>query len=475
MAVKEGNLEAPRRAPIPWESDAFSDPVEVDAELERVFDICHGCRRCVSLCNAFPTLFDLVDESDTMEVDGVAKEDYEKVVSLCYMCDLCAETKCPYLPPHEWAVDFPHLMLRAKARYLKEKKPKWRDRIITSTDPLFNVATLPGVSGIANTVFQSKPLRKVGEALFGIHSDAPIPRFNGKTAKRRLASSLSSFALAETASESMQMAAPERMAAPMLMSDSLEESTSTKQADIVSDQVAIFVTCYGDANSPQVVEDLAKILQFNDVEVAVIQDAHCCGMPKFELGDLQGVQHRKDQNIPVFLEYVDAGYQIMSVVPSCTLMYRQEIPLLFPDDDDVEDVAAAFVDPFEYLLNGTKQDRISTEFKIPLGNLTYHAACHQRVQNAGQNTRLFLELIPDTNVTMLERCSGHGGTHAIKKETYPGAMKIARPVTRRLQESNPDTFGSDCPIAGRLIAHGLDQELEVEHPLSMVRRAYGLS
>jgi len=459
VATREGNLEAPKRAPIHWESESYTDPDSVDAELERVFDICHGCRRCVSLCNAFPTLFDLIDESDTFEIDSVEKESYKDVVSQCYMCDLCAETKCPYLPPHEWAVDFPHLMLRAKARYLEEKKPKFRDRILTSTEPLFTMASTPGISGVANLVLQNKPTRKLGEMMFGVHADAPIPRFYGKTAKRRLKKLGDSLTNEKTDQDSAET--------------KLKDTASTK--NWVSDRVAIFVTCYGDASSPQVVEDLVKILVHNGIHVEIIQDAHCCGMPKFELGDIQSIKGRKEQNIPIFLKYVNAGFQIMSIVPSCTLMYRQEVPLLFSDDEDVKQVQAAFVDPFEYLLNGSKQEIISTEFKESLGRLTYHAACHQRVQNIGQRTKSFLSLIPDTTVTMLERCSGHGGTHAIKKETYASAMKIARPVTRQLAQSEPDTFGSDCPIAGRLIAHGLDEKMAVEHPISMVRRAYGLS
>ena len=469
MATREGNLEAPRRESIHWQSESYTDPDAVNTELERVFDICHGCRRCVSLCNTFPTLFDLVDESDTMEIDGVAKESYKDVVSQCYMCDLCSETKCPYLPPHEWAVDFPHLMLRAKAMYLKEKKPKFRDRIISSTDPLFNIASKPGLAPIANAVFQSKPLRKIGEATFGIHADAPIPRFHSLTAKRRWRKKAKRDVSPPVSysRESDRGVADSRSPAPM-------PRTAEDQKYRIADQVAIFVTCYGDVNSPAVVDDLIKILQHNDKEVEIIEDAHCCGMPKFELGDLRAVEAKKDKNIPVFLEYAQQGYQIMSVVPSCTLMYRQEVPLLFPDDEDVLAVQEAFVDPFEYLLNGTKVGEISTNFEKSLGRLTYHAACHQRVQNIGQKTKDFLSLIPDTTVTMIDRCSGHGGTHAIKKETYESAMKIARPATRRLEQSNPDTFGSDCPIAGRLIAHGLEDELEVEHPLSMVRRAYGI-
>ena len=180
MSVREGSLEAPERRPIEWQTDAYYDKAELEAELERVYDICHGCRRCVSLCDAFPTLFDLVDESDTMEVDGVDKADFMKVVDQCYLCDLCAETKCPYLPPHEWALDFPHLMLRAKAYKFKEQDTKWRDRLITSTDPIFDTISTPGIAQIANASANSKALRSLGDKLVGIHPEGTAPTFRNQ-------------------------------------------------------------------------------------------------------------------------------------------------------------------------------------------------------------------------------------------------------------------------------------------------------
>ena len=420
----------------------FYDPQAVDAELERVFDICHGCRRCVNLCAAFPTLFDLIDESDTFEVDGVDKADFGKVVEQCFLCDLCAETKCPYLPPHEWAVDFPHLMLRAKAARFKASKPRWRDRLITSTEPVFNLLSTPGIGQLANAAASSATLRKVGERVAGIHKDAPLPKFH--TAKP---------------GSTVAPANPARMPAP---------GTNT------TGKVAIYVTCYGEHNEPDVVADLLRVLDHNDIEVKLLADTACCGMPKLELGDLDAVAAKKDRNLPIFLAAVADGYDLMSIVPSCTLMYRQELPLLFPDDEDVARVQAAFFDPFEYLVFRNRDGLANLAFAKGLGKVAYHAACHQRVQAIGQRTREFLALIPDTEVTMIERCSGHDGTYAVKAETYDAAMKIARPVVRRVREADPDAYGSDCPMAGRMIEHGLDDGSAAVHPLSMLRRAYGI-
>ena len=165
MSSREGGLEAPDRQPLDWKNPDFYDRDSLHAEMERVFDVCHSCRRCVSLCDSFPTLFDLIGESDTFEVDGVDKADYNKVVEQCFLCDLCAETKCPYVPPHEWAIDFPHLMLRGKAQNFANKDTKWRDRIITSTDPIFDAISTPGIAQLANAAAGSQTLRKAGEAL----------------------------------------------------------------------------------------------------------------------------------------------------------------------------------------------------------------------------------------------------------------------------------------------------------------------
>jgi glycerol-3-phosphate dehydrogenase subunit C len=440
--TREGSLEAPAREPLDWKNEAFYDKDKLYGELERIFDICHGCRRCVSLCDAFPTLFDLVDESPTMEVDGIDKADYMKVVDQCYLCDLCAETKCPYLPPHPWAVDFPHLMLRAKAYKFQQKDTKWRDRIITSTGPVFNALSTPVVAQTANAAAGSKLLRKMGDRLLGIHADAPLPNIEPKRLTRRLAQTIGG----------------ELQATP---------------TDRTTGKVAIFVTCYGDHNEPKVVEDLIAVLNHNGIPVRILQDAKCCGMPKLELGDLKKVETLKDANVPVFLEAIEAGYDIIAPIPSCVLMYKQEVPLMFPDDESIARIRSAFFDPFEYLMLRHKAGLIDTGFTTSLGKVAYHVACHQRVQNIGMKTREFLQLIPGTEVAAIERCSGHDGTYAIKSETYDKAMKIARPVVNRVKQAEPDTFGSDCPMAGRLIAHGMEAGT-AEHPISMVRKAYGV-
>ncbi len=446
--MREGNLEPPRRDVIAWQEPEYWDRDALDAEMERVFDICHGCRRCVSLCEAFPTLFDLVDESDTMEVDGVDKRDYIKVVDQCYLCDLCAETKCPYLPPHEWAVDFPHLMLRAKAHKFRAGQSKWRDRILTSTDPVFKAASTPGIASLVNTANDLPVVRSAVEKVAEIHARAPLPRFHSNTARKRL----------------------RRGSGPWLEP---QPGTGT------TGKVALFVTCYGNYNEPQIVEDLAAVLNHNGVSATLLQSEACCGMPKLELGDLHAVARQKDKNLPFLIDAVDAGYDIIGIVPSCVLMFKQELPLMFPDDALTARVREAFFDPFEYLWLRKTDGLMKTDFRNPLGKVAYHAACHQRVQNFGQKTRQILELVPDTEITLIERCSGHDGTYAVRSETYDAAVKIGRPVVRRVKEVEPDHYGSDCPMAGRMIQHGLESGDAAnagasEHPITLLRHAYGV-
>ena len=187
MSTREGNLEAPTRHAIDWQSADFYDEAKCLQELERIFDICHGCRRCVSLCNTFPTLFDLVDATDDGEVHGVKKEAYWSVVDQCYLCDLCYMTKCPYVPPHSWNVDFPHTMLRAKAIKFKQGHVKGGEKFLASTDNHVLRALLDAVgadsdpetflAGITTPVFFGSALTNFGVRLLldGVVALAPEP------------------------------------------------------------------------------------------------------------------------------------------------------------------------------------------------------------------------------------------------------------------------------------------------------------
>jgi len=440
--VREGSLEAPTRHPVDWRSPDFWNQASLEHELERIYDICHGCRRCVSLCDAFPTLFDLVDESPTQEVDGIDKADYTKVVDQCYLCDLCYMTKCPYVPPHEWNVDFPHLMLRAKAVKFKNEGAKLRDKVLTSTDTVFGLASIPLIDITVNALNNTAGFRKVLASTAGIHHEAPIPQFHSSTLRKQVK--------------------------PLI-----REITPTVVGETTG-KLALYATCYGNYNSPDIGADFVKVFQHNGVHIDIVPKEQCCGMPKLELGDLDSVDRLKRANIPVLAKLVDEGYDLTAPIPSCVLMYKQELPLLYPQDPDVAKVQAAFFDPFEYLWLRHKGGALKTGFPHALGDVAYQVACHQRVQNIGLKTRDVLNLVQDTVVTAQERCSGHDGTYALKKETRDKSVKIARPVVRKVDQQEPDHFISDCPMAATHIANLSEKIDKAEHPMTLLRMAYGL-
>jgi Fe-S oxidoreductase len=279
------------------------------------------------------------------------------------------------------------------------------------------------------------------ENSLGVSADARLPKYNSKTMRKRL---------------------------EQTSGDGAEEAGPTKG------RVALFATCYGNYNAPEIGEDLVAVFRHNGIPVTIAPKEQCCGMPKLELGDLEAVAKSKEVNIPVLAKLVDEGWDIVAPIPSCGLMFRQELPLMYPDDPDVAKVAAAIYDPFEYLMLRHKHGKLKTDFKQPLGKIAYHVACHQRVQRIGNKTRDALALVPDTEIELIERCSGHDGTYAVKKETHEIAMKIGRPVFKRVKDFAPDHYTSDCIMAGEHIANGLDDGSDPEHPVTLLRKAYGL-
>jgi Fe-S oxidoreductase len=454
--MKEGSLDKPTRHPIDWQSPDFYDPAKLEAELARTFDICHGCRRCVNLCTAFPRLFDLVDESPTGEVDGVERARFADVVDQCYLCDMCFMTKCPYVPPHPWNLDFPHLMLRAKAVKFKNGKVRVRDRLLSSTDAVGRLAAIPVVAQTINAVNRMPVARKLMDAAMGIDQERRLPDY--ASAKFR------------------------GTAAP-------NAEFPVKDGANTPGKVAVFATCYVNYNEPGIGHDLLALLAHNGIPAIIVDKEACCGMPKLELGDLDAVARLKNINIPHLVKLAREGYAIVTPIPSCTLMFKSELPLLFPDDADVRAVADAMFDPFEYLVLRNRDGLLKTDFKTRLGKVSYHIPCHSRVQNVGQKTREALALVPGTEINTVERCSGHDGTWGVKSEYFANSMKIGKPVFRQMASTSPHWISSDCPIAARHIEQGIADALSQSgsdapvapatpakraHPLTLMRIAYAI-
>jgi Fe-S oxidoreductase len=341
-------------------------------------------------------------------------------------------------------------MLRAKAVKFRKHGASFRDRLLSSTDTLGKLATIPVVVHAVNAANRNGLARSAMQAVLGVQKERELPPY----ASRKF-----------------------RSAAPKVAEASRD--FAVRDGRNTPGKVAIFSTCYVNYNEPGIGLDLLALLAHNAIPHVIVEKEACCGMPKLELGDLESVARLKAVNIPPLAKLAREGYAILAPVPSCALMFKQELPLMFPDDADVAAVRDAMFDPFEYFVARRKDGLLSTDFRNGLGRVSYHIPCHSRVQNMGQKTREMLESIPGTEVTTVERCAGHDGTWGVKTEYYANSMKIGRPVFRRMAEPKPDHVSSDCPIAGRHILQGMNEagsagEADKQHPLSLLRKAYGI-
>jgi Fe-S oxidoreductase len=391
-----------------------------------------------------------VDATADGEVHGVRKEAYWQVVDQCYLCDLCYMTKCPYTPPHAWNLDFPHLMLRAKAIKFAKGEVGAKEKLLASTDMHGSFAGIPIVVDVVNAINGTKFARRQMDSQLGVHPDAWMPAF-----------------------------APQRFRWGRAMNNTAFVAVNGERTP---GKVAIFATCYMNYNEPGIGADLVKLLDHNEIPYEIVEKEQCCGMPKLELGDLASVEQAWKANIPVLAKYAKDGWAIVTPVPSCTLMFKQELPLMFPDDADTQLVKQAMFDPFEYLVARHKDGLLKTDFKTALGKVSYHIPCHGRVQNIGKKTEEMFKLIGQTvevKLNTVERCSGHAGTYGVKTPTHKIAMKIGKTVFKNMAKDEPDTIASDCPMAGHHIAQGMAEAgtpaKALQHPLSLVRIAYGLA
>lgn len=445
--MREGSLEAPTRHAIGWDDPDFADRAETEAEMRRVFDICHTCRRCFNLCDSFPRLFDLIDNSATGELDAVTPADYREVADACTLCDMCFMTKCPYVPPHEFNVDFPHLMLRYRAVELAEGQVARQHRELVKTD---RNGRLAGVAApLANWASdcRNKLTRPLMEKALGIDRRAALPVFHGRT-----------FAM-----RSKRAAPPIDRAAPA-----------------AGRKAVLYATCFVNYNNPSIGEAARAVLAHNGVETEVIYP-RCCGMPQFEQGDLAAVAASATKVAATLGPWIDKGYDVIALVPSCALMLKFEWPLILPEDAAVEKLAAATFDVSEYIVGIARKEGLAAGLSPIEGGVTVQIACHARAQNMGQKAAEMLRLLPDTKVSVIERCSGHGGSWGVLRENFTTAVKIGKPVARQALKNAARFVSSECPLAGMHIVQGMQIEAGAEtplprqlHPIELVARAYGI-
>ncbi|HEC14674.1 MAG TPA: glycerol-3-phosphate dehydrogenase, partial [Rhodospirillales bacterium] len=415
--MREGSLEAPTRHPIPWRDEAFYDAEKLDAELRRVFDICHGCRRCFNLCDSFPRLFDLIDEAKTGELDSVDSAGFKSVVEACTLCDMCFLTKCPYVPPHDFDLDFPHLMLRYRAVEHRAGKVGFIERQMTETDRNGRLART--FSGIANWGMDTAALR----GLAGIARDAALPKFNARTFEDRA-----------------------RANSPKVNAD----------APAHGRKAVIYATCFANYNIPAIGMAALNVLAINGVETVVVHP-ECCGMPQLEHGDIGRVAKSASRVSAEMKGWIEKGYDVVSLISSCSLMLKFEWPLILPENDDVKRLSAATFDIAEYVVDIASKEGLADGL-VPLdGDVTLHIACHARAQNMGRKGAELLSKIPDTKIDVIERCSGHGGSWGVMKDNFEVALKVGKPVARQAVKNKPGYVVSECPLARDHILQGMER------------------
>jgi glycerol-3-phosphate dehydrogenase subunit C len=449
--MREGSLEAPVRHPLDWQNPWFWDEKALEKEMERVFDICHGCRRCFNLCDSFPRLFDLIDNGSTGELDGVNKSDYGKVEAACTLCDMCFMTKCPYVPPHEWAVDFPHLMLRHRAvQARKQGGVDFVDKQLADTDRSGRMGSL--FAGLVNwTTDEANTLTRRGiERLAGVHHGARLPRYAGETFTMRAAR---------------------------------EAFVLNEQAPAFGKRKAVlYATCFVNFNNTDIGAATRAVLAHNGVETEVVYPA-CCGMPKLELGDLEAVSDAARRVSAALLPWIDKGYDIIALTPSCALMLKFEWPLILSKDPSVERLSRATFDISEYVVDIAKKEGLAPGLEPIEGGISVHLACHARAQNMGAKAAEMLRLVPKTRVAVIERCSGHGGIWGARRENFEVAVKVGKPAAQAALKNNTRFVASECPLAAEHLVQVMEitdaehkpEPFRANHPIELFARAYGLT
>jgi glycerol-3-phosphate dehydrogenase subunit C len=444
--MREGSLDAPIRHPLAWHDPDFCDAAKIDAELRRVFDICHGCRRCFNLCDSFPRLFDLIDQSESGELDSVKSSDFRPVVDACTLCDMCFMTKCPYVPPHEFALDFPHLMLRYRAAEFRNGKVGAIEQQLTKTDRNGKLgAALPGLANWASST-DNRLTRGALERVAGVDRKAALPKFHGKTLAMR-----------------------NRDRPPPINRD----------APAFGRKAAIFATCFANYNDPAIGEAALAVLARNGVETH-LEYPGCCGMPQLENGNVAAVAEKAKRTAAAFGPLIDTGHDVVALVPSCALMMKFEWPLILPDDASVRKLAEATYDVSEYVVDIARNEGLAPGMAPLPGGVVLHIACHARAQNMGQKAAEMLRLIPGVDLSVIERCAGHGGSWGVMKGNFETAIKVGKPVARQAAKSEKQIVASECPLAGMHILQGMERidgasvPDESPHPIQLIARAYGL-
>lgn len=411
-----------------------TDRKSLGTELTRLAEICHGCRRCFSLCPSFEVLFRGLDAD---EVDGEAEKLPKKVlndfVDLCYECRLCVSpAQCPYVPPHRWSVDIPHVVLEARRFRMEEEGLGAREKLLTRPDALGRLSRpMAPVVNFVNTL----PLARVAlEKTLGIHREKHLPKFAWET-----------------------------------FTAWYRGRGSRRPPGEPTAKVVLFPTCTVEWNRPEIGKAAVQVLERNGVEVAV-EYPQCCGMPFFDVGDFESARRARAALVAAMKSWVEKGFRIVTPGPSCSLMLKKEYPWL-SGDADTKAVAAASRDLCEFLMELKAEGKLDLAFPKAPASVAYHLPCHLNVQRIRFKASDLLALT-GAKVTVVEKCSGHDGTWAMKVEYFEESMKVGKKLFDPLMAAKSDVVASDCALASVQIAQGTGAA--VKHPVEVLRDAYGL-
>lgn len=412
------------------------DPKQLDKETLRIYEICDGCRRCFNLCPSFNTLLGRIDDYEG-DVAKLTPSDHSRIVDECYYCKLCFN-HCPYTPPHQYELDFPHLMVVWKKRLAAERGVRWRDRLLVQTDVIGRLAGL--AAGLTNSLLQNRMVRRIIEMVAGVHRDRHVLHFSGETFPRWFS----------------RRTKPDSPAAPVC-------------------KVALFSSCLVNYQATDIGKATVQVLEKNGVHV-VVPEQRCCGMPNFEIGDTDAIQQAARANVASLHPWVADGYDVVVPTASCSLMLKREYPELNPDEQ-TKRVAERTFDICEYLMAMKKSGKLAMDFPVNPGRIAYQIPCHLRDQNIGFKSKELLECA-GAKVEVIEQCSGHDGSWSAKQEFFPLSMKIAGKAVRAVEQAKPDLIASDCPLSGlQLDQAGASEHAggkATKHPIQIVRDAYGL-
>ncbi len=403
----------------------------LDAELERVFDICHGCRLCFNLCPSFPALFDAIDRQDG-DVRQLAPADTDRVVNLCYGCKLC-EVRCPYTPRdgHEFQLDFPRLMLRARALRAKQHGIALRDKLLGNPDRLGRMGAL--APALANFGCRQRLARIAMEKLIGIHRDKLLPGF-----------------------------APETFDA-WIRRNGIPQAPAEPAA-----RVALFATCFVDYYNPAPGQAALEVFAQNRCEVAYPAQ-NCCGMPALDGGDIEFARAEARANIISMLPLVRRSFRIAAINPTCSLMMRKEYPKLL-GGGDADEFAAAVADPHELLYELRRRGAFNREFRSTPKTIAHHIPCHLKAQGVGVRSRDLMRSIPGVDLASIDACTAHDGTWAMKREFFELSMKWGASAFDGMRDAGARVMATDCPLAAVQIAQATGTR--PLHPLEVLARAY---